>query len=835
VKRLSIRLAVVLAFEFAVSALAVLHSLRLGEIGTLPFDVDDVNGRIVVTAGANRDVRQGDHIESIDGTSVPFADALELLGKMHGAGERVELGIERDGMQQRVPVTLVPAYDSTYSAVAISVGLATIALAFFVLAARPSDRTAAYLHTSLFSMGVVVMFAAETPLPGEFLGQWLSAAYFLAYIGVGAFFLLFTLRFPRPVAALSLWAEAAIALPGFAVSAMTARFFMRSIAGVSIDSVVVYHDWNDWFHIVILAYVLLGVLAVIKSYRNAGSASERTKLRWVAWAFVVGPSPILFLRVIPMLFRPDGLVPEIAVIPFLILIPAALAISFIRHKLLDIDLVIRRTTSYTIVLLLTSGLYLAVLGVIAALVGNLTASVSSAFLVALLFEPIRRRVQGLVDRLFFRTVYDYRTAQRRLVDEIKGCLDIPDLGRILSRGIGEVMHVEWCDLYVRSEDGTAFTIVGNASRNQPVRVSLKQDALPRHPASWVAFATPSSIEPETGFRPIADALEEQAPITVMIPMGDEGGAVVGILCAGSLRSGQRYTEQDIDFLSVLSVHAGLELQRIGLLRRLFLQETESRRLAELNRLKSDFVSYVSHELRAPLTSIKMFGELLRKPARNIDAKGREFVSIIESEADRLSRMVNTILNSSRIDEGRISYAMQDADLNGIVRRSLETMRIQLTMSGFTVKHRGLRAALPIRGDPDALADAVMNIISNAVKYSADDKFLDIHTRVEGAVAVCSIRDRGIGISERALPHIFEKNYRDPVVEGRIDGLGLGLPLVKHVVESHQGTISALSVSGSGSEFTIRIPLRSVRSSKRRSPHTQPSGKDTDDAKNSDRR
>ena len=178
----------------------------------------------------------------------------------------------------------------------------------------------------------------------------------------------------------------------------------------------------------------------------------------------------------------------------------------------------------------------------------------------------------------------------------------------------------------------------------------------------------------------------------------------------------------------------MEMERIRLLQELILKQEEAGRLQVMNTLKSDFVSYVSHDLRTPLTSIKMYAELLLAHLTPRDRKVREYLVVIQGEADRLNRMVTTILDSARIEEGAVQYTMQEVDLKVTIRTVLRLMAYQFRKEGFTVKAHLPRGRMPlwIHADPDAVSEALLNLLTNAMKYSRADKTIVVTAGRQGS-------------------------------------------------------------------------------------------------------
>jgi len=232
----------------------------------------------------------------------------------------------------------------------------------------------------------------------------------------------------------------------------------------------------------------------------------------------------------------------------------------------------------------------------------------------------------------------------------------------------------------------------------------------------------------------------------------------------------------------------------------------SREMA-LARLKSDFVSNVSHELRTPLSLIRLYAETLEMGRLKSDAKCQEYYSIIRKESERLSALINNILDFSRIEAGRKEYDFRDTDVGELVHNTLESYRYQIEQNGFAFEERIAQDVPRLRVDREALARSLLNLVNNALKYSQDRKFIGVNVFRDNGAVKLEVVDHGIGIPEDEQSKIFEKFYRvgDPLVHNT-KGSGLGLSLVRHVVTAHGGQVLVDSAPGRGSKFTIRLPL-----------------------------
>jgi signal transduction histidine kinase len=291
------------------------------------------------------------------------------------------------------------------------------------------------------------------------------------------------------------------------------------------------------------------------------------------------------------------------------------------------------------------------------------------------------------------------------------------------------------------------------------------------------------------------------------PLISEAKDLLGILALKPIHARERYEEEEITFAANVCGEASQILDRLILQEKIILAQEARKRSEELSELKSYFISSVSHELRTPLTSIRMFAEMLRSNDVTSKRKQREYLEIIEGESERLSRLIGNILDFAKIERGVKEYAFGPVRIEQVVKRSDMAMRYQFLQHGGKLRTR-IEIGLPvIEADGDALEEALLNLLSNALKYSIKRKEVDVTAaRRRGKIEI-TVADKGIGIPESEIPNIFDRFYRVRDARTRqVGGAGLGLALVKHIVEAHHGAINVRSAVGVGTTITIQLPI-----------------------------
>ncbi len=228
---------------------------------------------------------------------------------------------------------------------------------------------------------------------------------------------------------------------------------------------------------------------------------------------------------------------------------------------------------------------------------------------------------------------------------------------------------------------------------------------------------------------------------------------------------------------------------------------------ELARMKSDFVSTVSHEFKSPLTSIRQLAEMLQSGRVPSEERRQKYYDVLLEQSERLALLTDNILSLAKIEAGRAEFAFETTDISVLLTEVVTSIRERVRHEGFDIG-LDVEGALPLLAvDRTALSQAVTNLVDNAIKYSGDSRKISVSARLEEQAVVIAVRDFGVGIIKEDIDRVFERFYRGgDELTRTVKGSGLGLTLVKEIVAAHRGKVHVESEPGKGSLFSIRLPL-----------------------------
>lgn len=717
----------------------------------------------------------------------------KFIAAHHRVGDPVEFVVAaEDGRERTVREAMAPFYaKGGMPVIFLLTGAFGFLMGFGVFILRAEDRRARLFFWLCMAFSSAVMISGEWyGVQGRPVRLIPGALFFFAYTLTPVLLLKFVRTFTareRPRGEPFLWA-AALLFGGFFSAVVAAALLVPSIAIFRLK--IYFSVFRLFFAVVCIASAVI----LFRAFRAAPSRERRDQIRWVLYGLVAGLGPFMFLYSLPRTFWPSSPLSEEAASGFFVLLPLALAFAILKYRLLDIRVIINRSVVYSLLTTVTVGVYLLSIEGLKTLfaarpgAGRGWIPIGSAFIAAMVFAPARSRIQVLVDRAFFRQSYDYRRALLGFTTAAGEAHSAPDLLTLFSGTLDEALPVEKIGAFVPAQadgkPGTALTL------------GIDDEALA------AGLAAPGGRE-----EPLkVDGLRRAGFETVLPLLLGEAGPC-GAIFVGPKRSGLDFTDEDRELLRALAAELAAALNRVRLQEEVIYERASREKLEEIGRLKTEFISSVSHELRTPMTSLQSISELL-KSGKVADASRRDrLLELMAGECGRLGRYLHNVLDFGRIEQDAKRYDIRETDLGPVVAGVVEVVR-SAAGEDLELEVRRPDGPVPVEADPDAVRQALLNLVDNAVKYSAGRKRVAVRLAATAEGAEIGVSDSGIGIAPEDRQRIFEAFYRSPeAVRHDPKGVGLGLKIVKHIMDAHGGSIAVEGGPGRGTTVTLKFPRR----------------------------
>jgi signal transduction histidine kinase len=419
------------------------------------------------------------------------------------------------------------------------------------------------------------------------------------------------------------------------------------------------------------------------------------------------------------------------------------------------------------------------------------------------FEPFKNLIQNYIDKQFFRTKYNYKEVLNKFLGKVKDMPSNQELIALLVQSINQSIPVTAFAIIWRDHD---LQLIKSEQINFEPEELNEIDMLIRNTGGQSFYSAINSTEEELDLPEISDELTNNG-IKIIINSYQSPSQSGLTLLLGAKKSESRYSFEDLELLRTLLNSTGVALQKLLLQSELILKEAEAQKLKEISELKSYFVSSVSHELKTPLTAIKLYAEFLNSNENLSEEKKKKYLAVIEGECNRLDRLINNVLGFSKIERGAKTYKFQNLDLRKIIDYIIDTFQYQLKMQNFElIFNADTEGVYPIYGDEDSLKEVFINLISNSIKYSLNEKLMILNLRNESDFIFFSIEDKGIGIRQDEIENIFAPFYRSKEMNvSNLGGAGLGLAIVKTILDAHSATVEIESQLNKGTIFIIKFP------------------------------
>ena len=752
---------------------------------------------------------RGQKIVSLDGFAFNSWEEMELYLDGKRIGEKVNVVVDNNAKPLEAVLT---SYYSLFDILIISiVGLFFIFFAMLVRLKAPDNKSAKLFRLASLGLGMVITMTAGNYTNGLFgYGHFNRILWIAAYSVTPVLFIHFAFSFVKGGQKRKDWITGILYSVAAIHIVFLSYFFLEASLDKSIAGIKNYVSYYDTvFRIFQTLCIVAAITICVYAYINATALEERKRLQWLLLGFFIGPFSFVIFWILPIIFTGHSLLPESLAIFFLIAIPVTFSIAIVKYHLMDIQLLIRRSIVYSTILAAILITYIGLSFLITLFVSDINPvfpSMLTAVAVVLALQPVKNAIQKFVDKRFFRIEYDFREEQKKFLDDIKNSLDIKSLANKIVSQTNSLIPVDNIGFFILNKSDNRIKMIANKGWDLLKRRSLRFEAENLKTDLSLPVAMDGKIEPGLDIESADVNVFRRWGMVLVFPVKSPSGVIHAFLVLGDKLSKERYLKDDIDLLNTVTTAAALAIDKIKMQEDLVREKLEAERLEELNKMKSFFLQSITHDLKNPLTSIKMYVELLQMELNQSGEKTMKHLSIIDGESDRLRRLIDNILDAGKIEKGIKTYKFEIIKLNDIVCNVLKEIQHQADMKKQKVIFDNSPTQFFINGDPDAVERAIINILSNSIKYSDEYTSICISILNQNGFTGVVVKDSGRGITKIQLQKIFEPYYRsENEVELKEKGTGLGLAIVNHIMDAHNGKVEAESEPGKGSIFSLWFP------------------------------
>jgi signal transduction histidine kinase len=616
---------------------------------------------------------------------------------------------------------------------------------------------------------------------------------------------------------------------------------IKSIEGTGLNSVTTpgiligFFALLNGFYIISAIYILTqryrsstGALKAQLQYLLLGVISSSLLIFITDFVFVVILRISLFLSLLPL---------------FTLIFVFSTTYAIVTHHLFDIRVIIKRTVMYSGLILSTLGIYSLVVFILTGLFqGNnafstrtFLTNVFAAGLIAFTSEPIRRYLGKVTDRVFFKGEYEQQAVLKGLAEKLNDVIALDEALEIVMQTIVKVLHLRHAAVLIfqPGENGVTaikrikqigysatshlfiseqdFIIQYFSTHPEIAEFDILQNDLEKEKYHMNTLARSSS---KAAGEDVSSLIRQHAvkssvvkklkalEVSVVIPL-HLSQQPIGLILLSDKLSGDTFFPNDLNLLDTIGAQAISSIQKA--------------KLYEGDQMKSEFVSIASHELLTPISAIEGYlSMILEENIGKVDEQARDYLGKVYTSAKRLSLLIKDLLSVSRIEAGRLNINTQSLDITKMINDTVDQLKFIAQEKALVMKVELPATPLPpVWADPDRTIQVLVNLVSNAIKYTPTGTVRITATLVHhpSPCVKVSVIDTGLGMSKEQQSHLFEKFYRvdSPDTTGII-GTGLGLYITKSILERMGGSIAIQSTLGQGTTFSFTLPLFKVESS-----------------------
>ena len=569
-------------------------------------------------------------------------------------------------------------------------------------------------------------------------------------------------------------------------------------------------------------FSILAVIAILymtlKKYRVSSRVDKRKIQLFLIGLTIFILAEAMFVLILPV-FQLDrfSYFGDYSIIVFF----GLTAYAIVKYHLFDIRLALVRSATYSLVLATLAGIYLVIAFAISTIfnsgqtsTGQIVSGVAVSLLLAFIFQPIKRFFDKITNRIFYKDNYNTDDFFAKLNKTLSTTTDLRGLLERVAYEIGHTLKSEQAFFFIYTNDNHYITAGTLHHKQLPKADAIQIEKI--HDGER-KIITSSILENDDPTRRLM--LSHRIELILPLVKDDD---IVGYLCLGDhLTSG--YTNRDLKALNTISdelviaiqnalaVHEIRELN-LSLQQKITNATKELRAsnliLRQLDKIKDEFISMASHQLRTPLTSVKGYiSMVIEGDAGKITNSQRQLLNEAFMSSERMVHLINDFLNVSRIQTGKFIIDKSSVDLSKLVEEEIDSLRPNATARTLKFVYKPPKHFPKVDVDEGKMRQVVMNFADNAIYYSHENSTIDVKLSIEGDEVLFTVKDTGIGVPINEREQLFSKFYRASNARvQRPDGTGVGIYLAKKVIDALGGKVVFESVEGKGSTFGFRLPL-----------------------------
>ena len=804
-------------FFYLISVLFLIISLfginRLITKADLPFNYTFLDTNLIASE-SYEEINKGDMILSVDEIKIKSIFQLETIldGKSIGQDTDLEIATPENSIF-KLQVHLARYYwDLNFIIISFFAGLSFWVTSVFLIAKKYGGKIVTVLFWVMMMFSIATMTSPGNYFPGFDPVALIVRIFHVASYFLGAvLFFHFTFIFPRARSNnyhIFLYILYALSIL-FCITLITVQ--LLSISNNASGWVFIMENLWEITGTLLLIFVITGALNLFLYYRKISDIADKKKTEWIFWGLCAGAFPFLLLYLLPSLLGLKEIIPEEFLLAFLVLVPVFFAMAVVKYHVFEIEIFIKKSILYSAITIIVIVIYFFGITIIKYFAGDLMTengdlvSICLILLAVFIFNPVQNWLKYFIDKNLYKENYNFEKAVSNFSAGIKDKNTISELSKFVIKEIEKIIPVKKIAFVASTEKGDRLRILAQNNFDDlkkyisAVRVNQINTDFNR------IIAVKNKVEPGAEINEAMTDVLNRWKIDIVIPFVIESKNNIGAILLGEKLSGLRFMNTDIEILKVLISSLTLAYKKLQLQEKVVLEELEISRLEDFNDKMSYYVSSVSHDLKTPITSIKMFTEILKEHNNFKNENASEYLDIIEGESDRLSRLINNVLNYAKIENGIKEYSFVKMNLNECIDEVIKMMEYQFMMDKFKVE-KCFKENIFIIADRDAVKEVLINLFTNAIKYSLNDKMLRILTESKNKYGVVRIEDAGIGMSKEDIENIFKPFVRLKNSKMKhTGGSGIGLSIVKNIMDAHKGRIEVVSTLGKGSSFILYFP------------------------------